>query len=420
MVKHRTSGDGVVAPFLTKCYEMVDDEDNKRIVSWSDSRSNSFVINDQTQFALRLLPKYWKHNNFSSFMRQLNIYGFKKIEADRWEFANDGFVKGEKHLLSTIARRKNIQATTDHKKAEEPAIRAENDSRIHNVAENIELCNEVRDLQMDKNVLMQELIKLRQHQETADNKLLLLRERLQGMEKNQQQMLSFLVMAVQNPGYFVKLLQPRGEHNFNWVAKNANILERVMEVSEAPTVACDEKMLATSDGTVVRYQQLAYQEDAYSPPSPPETTDIAEGMDEFFMNSDLMRTLMDENEPMVDDHSSFVLPDLHDDAILDHFIFSSPVVDNTWYANHESPRTRFIKTQQMELALEKSMVEQMDTITSRENRNPRHCSTAPESESPSDIDSLEKSQDLVHLTERMKDLVSNKCEEDTSLKYINA
>lgn len=73
MVKQRTAGDGV-APFLTKCYEMVDDEDNKGIVSWSDSRSNSFVINDQTQFTLRLLPKYWKHNNFSSFMRQLNIY----------------------------------------------------------------------------------------------------------------------------------------------------------------------------------------------------------------------------------------------------------------------------------------------------------------------------------------------------------
>lgn len=66
-------GSNAPAPFLTKTYDLVDDPSSNHVVSWSETGC-SFVVWDPTEFAKEMLPMYFKHNNFSSFVRQLNTY----------------------------------------------------------------------------------------------------------------------------------------------------------------------------------------------------------------------------------------------------------------------------------------------------------------------------------------------------------
>nr|XP_010908034.1 heat stress transcription factor A-5 [Elaeis guineensis] len=184
---------GGPAPFLLKTYDMVDDSSTDDIVSWSPTKT-SFVVWNPPDFAAHLLPTYFKHNNFSSFIRQLNTYGFRKIDPERWEFANEDFIKGQKHLLKNIHRRKPI-----HSHSHPPGLLAD--------SEKAALEEEIERLSRERAALQADLCRFKQQQSGTKIQLEDLERRLVEMEQRQLKMIAFLQRAIHNPRFVDNLVK---------------------------------------------------------------------------------------------------------------------------------------------------------------------------------------------------------------------
>ncbi|KAJ1628541.1 HSF-type DNA-binding-domain-containing protein [Pavlovales sp. CCMP2436] len=68
-----------IKPFLLKTYALVQEPGTDAIIAWAPS-GDHFVVHNPEAFANQVLPANFTHNNFSSFIRQLNTYGFRKVE----------------------------------------------------------------------------------------------------------------------------------------------------------------------------------------------------------------------------------------------------------------------------------------------------------------------------------------------------
>ncbi|XP_077346623.1 heat shock factor protein 1 [Lithobates pipiens] len=117
MDSHGAPGGSNVPAFLAKLWSLVEDPETDPLICWSPE-GTSFHVFDQGCFSKEVLPKYFKHNNMASFVRQLNMYGFRKVvhieqggllkpEKDDTEFQHPYFIRGHEHLLENIKRKVN-------------------------------------------------------------------------------------------------------------------------------------------------------------------------------------------------------------------------------------------------------------------------------------------------------------------------
>jgi hypothetical protein len=108
--------DPVATPFLLRLYAMVEAVDTDSVISWNtelscttdhaDRLPNAFTVHDNGLLEKEVLPAFYKHSNFTSFIRQLNQYRFRKLDSKTWTFGHEAFVKGRKDLLVKITRKR--------------------------------------------------------------------------------------------------------------------------------------------------------------------------------------------------------------------------------------------------------------------------------------------------------------------------
>ncbi|XP_044724384.1 HSF-type DNA-binding domain-containing protein [Hirsutella rhossiliensis] len=66
-----------IPPFVQKLSSFLEERKNEDLIRWSE-KGDSFIVLDEDEFAKTLIPELFKHNNYASFVRQLNMYGFHK------------------------------------------------------------------------------------------------------------------------------------------------------------------------------------------------------------------------------------------------------------------------------------------------------------------------------------------------------
>ncbi|KAJ8902911.1 hypothetical protein NDN08_006229 [Rhodosorus marinus] len=201
---HAMIGNQGPPPFLTKLYDLVDDPRTNELVSWSPD-GRIFTVHKTTQFERDVLPKYFKHNNFSSFVRQLNQYGFHKQDPDNWTFGHESFQRGRPDLLVDITRKKPKNQLQTAPNANMMQLLPGRENNPDNQKLILELGNyggilgEVDRLQRDRDTLLKELMGTRKQlgiyrkQETQlKHNCEIHEKRIERLEANMKKMQQFL------------------------------------------------------------------------------------------------------------------------------------------------------------------------------------------------------------------------------------
>ncbi|KAL8485126.1 hypothetical protein ACS0TY_027425 [Phlomoides rotata] len=115
-------------------------------------------------------------------------------------FANEGFLRGQKHVLKNIKRRKNATCSS---------FQAPNQGNNCVEVGRFGLEGEIDSLKRDKQVLMAELVKLRQQQQQTNAHVKEMEQRIKGNELKLKQTMSFLARVMKNPTFLQQMVEQK-------------------------------------------------------------------------------------------------------------------------------------------------------------------------------------------------------------------
>ncbi|KAA8525149.1 hypothetical protein F0562_006987 [Nyssa sinensis] len=122
--------------------------------------------------------------------------GFRKVDPDLWEFANEGFLGGQKHLLKTIKRRRNVLHS----------IQPQGGGACIELGQ-YGMEKELQRLRRDRNVLMAEIVKIRQQQQNSRDQIIAMEDRVRSTERKQHQIMSFLAKVFSNTSFIQQYME---------------------------------------------------------------------------------------------------------------------------------------------------------------------------------------------------------------------
>jgi len=149
--------------FLLKLYEILEKDEYSKIIHWSQNGSY-IVITNIHALSKKILPIYFNHQNYSSFVRQLNMYNFHKIRTDS-DAQEQYFINESLNKNNTLNDIKNFKRKDKNKqkclffKDEDSKIKYtilanKNDESYKNIEENLELDeNDEKNIDKFRNII---------------------------------------------------------------------------------------------------------------------------------------------------------------------------------------------------------------------------------------------------------------------------
>jgi len=96
-------------PFPQALMEMLSQEDPE-VITWLPS-GDAFIVRNSKKFVASVLPKFFNQTKITSFQRQLNLYGFRRIVdgPNMGAYHHGRFRRDEPELCKSIPRKKRIR-----------------------------------------------------------------------------------------------------------------------------------------------------------------------------------------------------------------------------------------------------------------------------------------------------------------------